>query len=242
MKIKLDQRMNPQNPNVPGKWYAVPVQGEKITTDELNRQIAELSTASAADADAVLDTVGLVMTDGLKRGRPIYLRNIGTFRLGLHSEGVVNPNDFTLGHILGHHVIFTPDARLLDRLRGIHFEDTGTRGAEALRIDWLTDLVSGTSNDRLTPGGSVKLSGNRMKIGGDDPSVGLKLINVDTQAVHCVPMSSIPVNKSKEIIFIVPPELPAGRWQVRIVSQISASGKILKAPRGFTCEVILQSQ
>ena len=239
MKVKLDQRLNPQNPEAPGKWYIVPVPGEKVSTEELNKEISERSTASAADADAVFDATGEILPERLIRGDHPHLRGIGTFRLGLRSEGVDDPNDFNRANIHGFHIIFTPDVRLLKRLNDIHYEDSGIRGAESIEITWLTDIVSGTVNERLTPGGSVRLSGNKIKIAGDDPSVGLKLINVETQAVHQVPMTSIPLNKQKEIIFVVPQELPSGHWQVRIVTQSSSSSTMYKVPRGFTYEPFL---
>ena len=238
MKIKLDQRTNPQTPEAPGKWYPVPLSGDKVSTEELNKEITERTTVSSADADAVFEIFGEVLPERLKRGDHVYVRHVGTFRLGLHGVGVDNPNDFKIANILGNHVIFTPDARFLQKLRDIHYEDSGIRGSESLDINWLTDVTSGTSNERLTPGGSVRLSGHQMQIGGEDPSIGLKLINVATQEVVTVPMTSIPLNKPKEIIFVVPAGLTSGQWQVRIVTQVSA-GKVLKSPRGFTYEAIL---
>ena len=53
-------------------------------------------------------------------------------------------------------------------------------------------------------------------------------------------MASIPVNKAKEIVFVVPQGLPNGHWQVRIITQYSGStGRLLKTPRVFTCDSLL---
>lgn len=240
MKIKLDQRMNPQEPDVPGKWFATPVPGEKFSTEMLRIEISQRTTVSEADAEAVFMIAGEILSERLRRGCSVYIHPVGSFRLGLQSEGVKDPKDFKHSNILGYHIIFTPDARLLRRLEGIRYEDSGLRGAQSLNVNWLVDLVSGTANERLTPGGSVCLTGQKMKIGGADPSVGLSLINVDSQVVVPVPMTSIPVNRPKEIIFVVPVDLPAGRWQVRIVTQLS-SGRIIKSPRGFTYPAELKS-
>ena len=122
----------------------------------------------------------------------------------------------------------------------MHYEDSGIRGGESLHILWLVDLVSATANETLTPGGSVRLSGQKMKIEGDDPSVGLRLLHLETQTLYDVPLSAIPVNKAREVVFVVPQGLPEGHWQVRIATQYSGSqAKPLKAPRVSTYEPIL---
>jgi predicted histone-like DNA-binding protein len=240
MKIKLEQRRDPQQPDAPPKWFAVPVPGEKVTTENVAQNISERSTVSPADTEGVLESLSVIMPECLLRGDPVYLRGVGTFRIGIHSAGVENPNDFNRSHVRGHHVVFTPDTRFLNALRDMRYEDSGIRGAETLSINWIADVVSGTANEMLTPGGSVRLSGQKMKIEGNDPNVGLKLLHVETQTVHSVPMSSIPVNKAKEIVFVVPQGLPDGHWQVRIITQFSGStGRALKTPRVFTCEPLL---
>ena len=240
MKIKLDQKTLPGQTDSPAKWYAVPVQGEKVSTEEVAHEIAERSTVSPADTEGVLESLAVVMPERLARGEPIHLRGVGTFRIGLHSSGVENPNDFNRSCIRGHHIIYTPDARILNALKNMHYEDSGIRGGDSLHINWLVDLVSATANETLTPGGSVRLSGLKMKVEGDDPTVGLKLLHMETQAEYNVPLSAIPVNKSKEIVFVVPAGLPAGHWQVRIVTQHSGSaGKFIKTPRAFTYEPVL---
>jgi hypothetical protein len=167
------------------------------------------------------------------------LKGVGTFRSVINSEGVSNPEDFHHIHIKGVHIVYTPDTRILQGLEHIHFEDSGIRGGESLSISWLEDLLSGTANEKLSKGGAVKLTGTRMKIDGTDPTVGLKLINVETQDVTSIPLNTIPVNKASEIIFTVPATLVAGTYQVRLVTQFSGSKTPLKSPRTFTYEPVL---
>ena len=240
MRFKLEQRTNPQHPDAPAKWYAVAVQGEKVRTEELARDISERSTISPADTEGVLEALATLLPEHLLRSEPLHLRGVGTFRIGIRSEGVENPGDFSRSHILGSHIIYTPDVRILSALKDMHYENSGELGCESLAITWLVDVVSGTSNDILTPGGTVRLSGQKMRIEGDSPSVGLRLIQVETQAVYDVPMTAIPVNRLKEIVFAVPPDLPAGIYHVRIVTQYSNSVRFLKTPRSFTYEPLLR--
>ena len=180
MKIKLDQRRDPQQPDAMPKWYAVPVPGEKVSSEEVARNISERSTISPADTEGVLESLAVVLPEHLLRGEPVYLRGIGTFRVNIHSAGVENPNDFNRSHIRGHHIVYTPDTRILNALHEMHYEDSGIRGSETLSINWIADLLSDTANETLTPGGSVRLSGQKMKIEGDDPNVGLKLLHLET--------------------------------------------------------------
>jgi predicted histone-like DNA-binding protein len=240
MKIKLEEKISPNQPEATPQWYATPVQGEKVTTEEVAHDIAARTSLSPADTEGVLETLADVIPERLLRGEPIHLRGVGTLRIGIHSSGVDNPNDFNRSCIRGVHVVYTPDVRILNALANMHYEDSGIRGSESLDITWIADLVSGTANETLTPGGSVRLSGLKMKIEGSDETVGLKLLHVETQTLHNVPLTAIPVNKAREIIFVVPQGLPTGHWQIRIVTQFSGtSGKPLKTTRTCTAEPVL---
>jgi predicted histone-like DNA-binding protein len=223
MKIKLEEKRSPAQPNGPARWHAVPVQGEKVTTEEVACEISERSSLTSADTEGVLESLASLIPRHLLRGEPVYLRGVGTFRIGLHSSGVDSPADFNRSCIRGHRVIYTPDARILNALGNMDYEDTGIRGADSLRITWIADMLSGTANRTLTPGGTVKLSGERMRIEGADPAVGLKLLHVETQTLHGVALTSVPVNKAREVIFAVPFGLPDGHWQIRIVTQFSGT-------------------
>jgi predicted histone-like DNA-binding protein len=239
MKFKLLQRLNPAHPQLPSLWYAEAVQSEKIDTDEVASDISKRSTVSPADTEAVLESLGGIFPEKLSKGEAIHLKGVGTFRSVISSDGVLNPEDFHPSHIKGVHIVYTPDTRIMQGLEHIHFEDSGIRGGEGLSISWLEDLLSGTANERLSKGGTVKLTGTRMKIDGTDPSVGLKLIHIETQAATVIPLNTIPVNKANEIIFTVPATLVAGTYQVRLVTQFSGSKSPLKSPRTFTYEPLL---
>jgi predicted histone-like DNA-binding protein len=241
MEYKLDPKTNPQHPEEDPKWYAAPVPAEKISTEEVAHEISERTTISPADTGAVLEALAGLLPEYLVKGSSVHLQGIGTFRLGISSTGVANPNDFNRSHITGTHMIHTSDVRILKAVAAnIHYTDSGLRGSDSVSINWLADLVSGTANEALTPGGSVRLSGIKMKIEGNDPAVGLKLLHVETQQETVVPLHSIPVNKAKEIVFVVPLNLEPGHYQVRIVTQFSgATARTVKTPHSFTYEPLL---
>ncbi|MDR0536724.1 MAG: DUF4469 domain-containing protein [Tannerellaceae bacterium] len=238
MKYKLEQKFNPQQPHAKPKWYAAAVHNEKMETEAIRAEISERTTVNSADTIAVLEALVKIIPEELSKGTPIYLAGIGTFRMGLSSEGVLNPNDFTVAHINGHHVIYTPDVRILHALEALlHFEDSGIRGGESISIYWVEDKHSEKANEVLTSGKAVRISGQKIKLEGEDSSVGLKLLHVETQQEYPVPMEDIPVNKAKEIIFIVPQTLPQGHYQLRLVTQHSgATTRLSKTPSTYTYE------
>ncbi|MDR0537130.1 MAG: DUF4469 domain-containing protein [Tannerellaceae bacterium] len=241
MKYKLEQKMNPQQPGTPRKWYATAVPAEKITTEEIGREIAGRTTVSLPDTVGTLRALREIIPKLLLRGATIQLEGIGTFRMGIKSRGVDNPNDFDISHICGHHIIYTPDARILDTLSvNMHYEDSGLRGSKTLSIHCVTDMSSNRADEVLTAGGTVRISGQKIKLMGDDPSVGLVLIHDETHREHPVPPHAVPVNRAREIIFVVPLNLPAGRYRLRIATQYSRSAvEALKRPRSLTYDVPL---
>ncbi|MDR2194363.1 MAG: DUF4469 domain-containing protein [Treponema sp.] len=100
-------------------------------------------------------------------------------------------------------------------------------------ITGVTDIKSGSVNEKLTPGRNVKLSGVKLKIAGNDASVGLYFVPVAGDPVKVDP-SDIVVNNPSEIIAVIP-ELSAGAYRVKIITQYGA-GKALKTPHTFTFE------
>jgi hypothetical protein len=94
-------------------------------------------------------------------------------------------------------------------------------------------------NTCITPGGAINLVGTRIKIAGEEPGVGLFLIEVNTETEIAIPKTSIPVNDPSKITFIVPADLPAGDYKLKIVTQFSSSGPVLKEARTYVFDYIL---
>jgi hypothetical protein len=103
-------------------------------------------------------------------------------------------------------------------------------------INSVIDVSSGEENSRLTPGGGVNVHGTRIRIEGDHPSVGLKLVNMATGEETAIPSLSIPVNNPSSVTFIVPATLPGGDYQLVLTTQFGGSGNKLKEPRQYEFE------
>jgi nucleoid DNA-binding protein len=204
--------------------------------------VSDSSTATPSDVKAVLTGAAHYLAGLLAEGDSVTLEGIGTFRLTLSSEGVDEPERFTSSHIVGYHVVYTPDQSLLKEInKKIKYRNSGLRGGRQTCIFQVTDNRSGRSNKVMTLGGAVSMAGQMLKIDGDDPSVGLTLVSSTTNVEYPVPMYNILVNKAKEIIFTVPGDLPEGRYRIRLVTQYCESKKRkLKTPRRFVYEPELE--
>lgn len=117
----------------------------------------------------------------------------------------------------------------------VHVRGMATSGSV---INSVTDVTSGEVNNHLTPGGGVNLKGNRLKIEGDK-LVGITLVNQATADIIAIPMTSLMVNTPSKISFIVPPALANGTYKISITTQFSVSGPILKNPRTYTSDCVL---
>ena len=96
-------------------------------------------------------------------------------------------------------------------------------------ISHVVDIKTGSVNDLLTPGGTLKIKGGKLKIAGDNPQVG---VFFEDEAGNTVKIDErdIVVNNPSELIVQIPP-LTAGRYQLTICTQFSGSATLLKEPR-----------
>jgi len=96
----------------------------------------------------------------------------------------------------------------------------------------VTDVKSGSVNDLLTPGRNLKIVGSKIKIMGDDSSVGIYFVDVATQGRTKVEQSDIVTNNPSEVIVVIP-ALATGTYQLEIVTQFTGS-YLLKESRTTT--------
>jgi hypothetical protein len=97
----------------------------------------------------------------------------------------------------------------------------------------------GSVNDLITPGGTLKIKGGKLKIAGDDPQIGVWFESETGEAELVAPRDLI-VNNPSDLIVQIPP-LAAGRYQLAIRSQFSGA-TLLKEPRTAVFDRILTVQ
>ena len=79
------------------------------------------------------------------------------------------------------------------------------------------------------------MRGDKIKITGDNPTIGLYLIHNETGNETHFPPSALFANGGTKIELIVP-ELAAGSYQLKLTTQYSGNGKSLAQPRSYTYE------
>jgi hypothetical protein len=102
------------------------------------------------------------------------------------------------------------------------------------RIAQVTDVKNDTVNDQLTPDRNLRISGYKIKLAGDDASVGVYFHNLDTNTSTQVDASDIVTNNPSELIVVIP-ALASGEYQLEIITQY-AVGSTLKETRSAVFE------
>ncbi|GAB6391380.1 MAG: DUF4469 domain-containing protein [Treponematales bacterium] len=90
------------------------------------------------------------------------------------------------------------------------------------------DVATESVDETLTSGGAIRIQGRRIKITGDDPSVGLYVVNVATGAATKVTGNLIDNSASR--IAALLPALAAGTYHIRIITQYSGGTEPRKEP------------
>lgn len=106
-------------------------------------------------------------------------------------------------------------------------------------INTVFDVSSGELNSILTPGGAVNLTGTKMKIAGEDPSNGVKLIDVATDTHIPIDPSAIAINDPSKVTFVLPLDLEPGDYRLAITTQFSSANILLKQPRTYLFDYVL---
>lgn len=108
---KLRQNNNENYPQSFKKWYARAYHTETTTLRKLAERMQENCTVKRADILAVLSELADTMRDELQNGHKVYIEGLGTFKMGLRSQGVDSPKDYRADRdVRGLHIIFTPES------------------------------------------------------------------------------------------------------------------------------------
>jgi hypothetical protein len=126
-----------------------------------------------------------------------------------------------------------PSKELRDALKHVHVEVLGMAKTPNM-IASVLDVVTGEENTCLTRNGMAHIHGTHIKIAGSDPSTGLKLRLLPDGAALDVPTTAIGINDPSRVSFVSPGDLPAGEYELSIITQYSGGGTELKAPRTVT--------
>ncbi|WP_423128055.1 DUF4469 domain-containing protein [Gaoshiqia sp. Z1-71] len=197
--------------------------------------VARRTDLNASTLKASMDILRNIAIEQIANGASV---NFGLGYFNLTVNGVFigdNARWDSSKHSLAIRVSPTGDLRSAVKSSAV---DVRGLAGSGLFVNSVTDVSSGEVNSRITPGGGVNLAGSRMKIEGDDPAVGISLINQETNEVTVIPPTSILVNDPSKITFIVPSGLPAGDYKLSICTRFSTNIQ-LKEPRTYLFDYVL---
>lgn len=122
VKYNVMPRKNPQDQAAPPKFYPVVKSSGRTTQRGLAQKGAQISTLSAADLAAAMETLLALIPQELMAGNIVDLGDFGSFRLSIKSEGADNKEDVTSRNIKSAHVRFTPGKEFKDAMKTVQFE------------------------------------------------------------------------------------------------------------------------
>jgi hypothetical protein len=167
--------------------------------------------------------------------------NLGWFTVSVHIKGVFDSPTETFNPEK-HTIVFEfhQGALLRKKLETVSVEVLGV-AETGIVIAQVLDVKTGSVNDLLTPDRNLKISGYKVKIVGDNPTIGICFIGEDGSRVQVDPTDIVTNNPSELIIMI--PQLRAMKYQLEITTQFSGNTKIfLKEPRTAIFDRILTVQ
>jgi hypothetical protein len=209
-----------------------------LKVDDVSQSAVKRGGANISAA-AMTHAVNLWLKEFAYRSCDGFSVNTGWFTVQPVIRGVFNsPNEKF--NPAKHTVVFDFQQGSLMRreLAGVQVQIMGVADTSAF-IAQVTDVKTGSVNDLLTPNRNLRISGSKIKIAGDSPGNGVWFVNSDTQQRTKVDPTDMVTNNPSELIIVIP-ALPAGIWQLEVVTQFSTGGKqTLKEPRTATFDKIL---
>lgn len=122
VKFKAVARRNPQDLTAPQKFYAKAIADGEVDLDTLAQMISDQNTVTEADCYAVLISLEKNIIDELAQGRIVKLGRLGSFQVGISSEGLTTADEVTSSAILKSRINFRPGKRMQTFLKTVTFK------------------------------------------------------------------------------------------------------------------------
>lgn len=107
-------------------------------------------------------------------------------------------------------------------------------------ISQVKDMKTGSVNDVLTPGRNLKITGQKIRIAGDKPGVGILFRSMDDpDATYPVAAEDIVVNNPSEVMIVIP-ALIKDTYRLEITTQFTTGKQLLNEPRTAVFDKILE--
>ncbi|MDR3253279.1 MAG: DUF4469 domain-containing protein [Tannerella sp.] len=202
----------------------------------IERAIANGFNGNAASMKACCEAIKNEALKGIVRGEIV---TCGMAHFAVNVDGVFTGDAPQWNRDINRLVVrVTPVKELRETLKSAPVKVLGMAPDGGV-IASVTDVASGKVNEKLTPGGMANIRGTHIKIAGDQPGIGLRITDHDTQKLFTVPSTSIGTNDPSKISFVIPAGLPVGSYILSIVTQFSGGGRLLNASRTLTLTYVL---
>lgn len=129
-----------------------------------------------------------------------------------------------------------PSQELRDVLeRQVHVNVVGERPSAAF-IATGEDVATKAEGNVTQPGSIYTVTGKNIKVEGTDEAVGIYFVSSTGQETK---VTQLAVNNPSQVVFVVPASLENGTYTLRIVTQYTGGGTLLKTPRTMESTVYL---
>ena len=120
--FKSVARRNPQDINLPEKYYAKAIASGEVDLDTLAEQIAYECTVTESDTYAVLLALERNVAKQLQQGRIVKLGKLGNFQVSVSSEGLDTQEEVSAQAITKSRILFRPGKRLRSLLTELSYQ------------------------------------------------------------------------------------------------------------------------
>jgi predicted histone-like DNA-binding protein len=110
------------------KFYATITDRERITLKELSEEIADGSTLTPTDVNAVLISLSRKIPLHLLKGNIIDLGDMGSLTVNIRSAGVADENEFDQTLIKGLNILFRPTPDMKKSLKTASYTKWNANG------------------------------------------------------------------------------------------------------------------
>jgi hypothetical protein len=197
--------------NKDGIISAIKEEGTELTVETLNDVVTRYNRHAARYAAS-----GWNVDTGL-----VYLRSVIT---GAVYGKTLDPARNSV------HVSATQGLEIRRELKQTTVEILGEM-PDVMYILQVVNLQTKAADGTLTRGRNAQVEGSYIKLAGDDPAVGVYLVSDESGTETKLDSDCIVVNDPAKLLLLIPADIAAGAYRLKIVSQFTGGNKHLKAPR-----------
>ncbi len=220
MKVKFSLIENKLTPDPNDYRARVHPENTLTVEDIINTMTGHGSTVTKAESLAVIEEYNRAIFEALSKGHNVQMPE---FTIGISIRGVFNSKKETFnGSKHKVELKMNPKGKLKEAIKTITLQKVKAPDNGPL-LEMLKDLMSGTENELLTPGGIAHIEGQDMKFDASDPAQGIFLMAGDKTETK---VETIARNMPSELIFMVPALAP-GTYDLELRS-IAHKGKTLR--------------